>query len=318
MKKRMFKITALILSAVLLVTGTFYFTLAYLQAKSNPVVNTFTAGKIKLTLTETKVDELGKPLYFDKNGVTKNDVTGEETPAVNDVGTTSSSEDKQTIQVLANDYKLMPGESYVKDPTLTIEKGSEPCYVYLAVYDGITYNFDSAEFNTVHEQLLSRGWKLVSEEDEKYGDDASNQDFVGLSKYLPWALEGENSDLGYFLTYQFLASSEDVLVRNGGMKLYYYGGSTEGDDTAYKVDASGNEEVLPTFQGFTISQDYESFEELFPADELAEGLDVNVDTIITVAFAVQSQGFDSWDTSKGETELDAVKRAWLATFGKID
>lgn len=319
MKKRMFKITALILSAVLLVTGTFYFTLAYLQAKSNPVVNTFTAGKIKLTLTETKVNELGKPLYFDTVGVTTDEVTGEQTPAANDVGTTSLSEGKQTIQVLANNYKLMPGESYVKDPTLTIEEGSEPCYLYLAVYDGVTEQFDDSSFKTIREQLEENGWELLS--DEKY--DGSSF-YPGLDKYLPWSMTGDGSELGSFLSYQMLAqmgyfnSEVPYNVRNGGLKLYYYSGKGQTDQlSGYKVDASKNPVEKDTFDGFAIANTYDNIEKMLPDDAIAKDEGVDLNSVITVAFAVQCNGF-TYDDNTEETELDAVKRAWLATFGKLE
>lgn len=86
----------LALCAVLLVVGTILGTVAYLQDTAS-VVNTFTVGNVHLKLDEAVVDEKGEP-------------TG---------GRTES----------GNAYHLLPGETYTKDPTVTVLKGSEESYV---------------------------------------------------------------------------------------------------------------------------------------------------------------------------------------------
>lgn len=96
------KALALSLSAVLLVGASVFGTMAYLTSTTETVENTFTVGKVKIDLDEAKVDEMGV----------------EVTPAV---------------RVRANEYKLMPGHEYVKDPTVTVKKGSEASYVRMLV-----------------------------------------------------------------------------------------------------------------------------------------------------------------------------------------
>ena len=71
-------------------------TLAYLTDKAN-VTNTFTVGNIQMTLTET------------------------------DIKNTNTRTDK------GNEYRLYPGQTYTKDPVVTIVKNSEDCYVRMLV-----------------------------------------------------------------------------------------------------------------------------------------------------------------------------------------
>ena len=78
-------------------------TLAYLTDTAG-VTNTFTVGKVDINLTEAKVGEDGKAL------------TGE-----------------AAERVLTNEYKLIPGAEYDKDPTMTIVKDSEEAYVRMIV-----------------------------------------------------------------------------------------------------------------------------------------------------------------------------------------
>lgn len=92
------KILALVLCAVLLVGGSVMATMAYLM-DSEEVVNTFTVGKVYIDLDEAKVTPDGVPV----DGTTR----------VED----------------GNEYHLVPGQSYYKDPTVTVTEGSETSYV---------------------------------------------------------------------------------------------------------------------------------------------------------------------------------------------
>lgn len=95
MKK--FKALLVVACALLLVAASVFGTMAYLTS-TDTVTNTFTVGKVKITLDEAKVDADGKPV----------------TPAE---------------RVKGNSYKLLPGHTYTKDPTVTVEAGSEASYV---------------------------------------------------------------------------------------------------------------------------------------------------------------------------------------------
>ena len=99
--RKLKKAALLLCSAVLLVCISIGATVAYLTS-SKTVTNTFTVGKVEIKLDEAVVDANG-----------------------NDLGT-------RTEQGNAN-YKLLPGHTYTKDPTVTVLKGSESCYVKMTV-----------------------------------------------------------------------------------------------------------------------------------------------------------------------------------------
>lgn len=122
------KIIALLLCAVLLVAGSVAGTLAYLTSKTGPVNNTFSAGNVAITLDEADVNEYGKLLYK----VT--DAEGNEV-----LGTLENPTDEDVLadRVTANEYKLIPSQTYVKDPTIKVSEGSEDCWVFVKIENGL-------------------------------------------------------------------------------------------------------------------------------------------------------------------------------------
>jgi len=105
------KALLLSLCAVLLVAVSVLGTLAYLTSKDS-VVNTFSVGSVQLNLDEAKVNGNGDPIDKSGNKVTKLD---------------------EAERVDNNTYKLIPGHSYTKDPTVTLLKGSEKSYIKMTV-----------------------------------------------------------------------------------------------------------------------------------------------------------------------------------------
>ena len=99
MKK--FKALLVVACALLLVAASLFGTMAYLTS-TDKVTNTFTVGKVKITLDEAKVNTDGTPVA-------------------------------NAERVKANEYKLLPGHTYTKDPVLTVKGGSEDAYVRLLV-----------------------------------------------------------------------------------------------------------------------------------------------------------------------------------------
>lgn len=94
------KYLTLIFCAVLISIFSVTATLSFLTDQESDV-NVFTIGKVSITLDETEVDELGNKIS-----------------------------DKR---VLENDYHLMPGYTYLKDPTVTIKNGSNDSYVRILI-----------------------------------------------------------------------------------------------------------------------------------------------------------------------------------------
>lgn len=110
------KVLLLTLCAVLLVTASVLGTMAFLTSTAS-VENTFTVGSVKITLDEANVNGEGKPINA-KGQVVTNLAAAE--------------------RVKANSYKLMPGHTYTKDPTVTVKAVSESSYVRMLV----TVTFD--------------------------------------------------------------------------------------------------------------------------------------------------------------------------------
>lgn len=137
MKKRT-KALLLVLCAIMLVTASIMGTVAYLTSTTETVSNTFSVGQVNITLSETKVDVYGAKLTGDA------------------AGTTSQGQA----------YKMLPGHEYVKDPTITVTAGSEPCWLFVKVENGISAY--EATTNTIASQLTANGWTLVNGQTNVY------------------------------------------------------------------------------------------------------------------------------------------------------
>lgn len=143
--RKMKKVLALLGCAVLLVVGSVAGTMAYLTS-TKEVKNTFTIGKVTIELDEARVNTDGKPL--DANG-------------------TEVTLDK-AARVTANTYRLMPGKTYTKDPTIKVDSGSEDCYLFVKIVNGIA-NYETKESNkTILTQMKELGWKSVAGESNVY------------------------------------------------------------------------------------------------------------------------------------------------------
>lgn len=92
MKKKLTTVLAIVLVVALSVAGTY----AYLTDKTATIKNTFTVGNVNIALTETW------------NTDTNNDNEPDAWQA-----------------------QLIPGKKYTKDPVVTVEPGSEKCYLFV-------------------------------------------------------------------------------------------------------------------------------------------------------------------------------------------
>ncbi len=155
------KVAMLAVGAVALVSASIAGTVAYLTDRES-VVNTFTIGNAAIILDEAAVDQYGDPI---------------------------AGEDRTRI---GNEYHLVPGETYVKDPRITITAGSEAVYVRMLV----TINkiealnqMSGGEFlpeNYVGATWDANVWKCVDIVDN--GDDTKTYEFryydVGNQSYI--------------------------------------------------------------------------------------------------------------------------------------
>lgn len=120
------KALLLALCAVSLVTASVFGTMAYLT-DNKTVTNTFTVGSVAITMDEQDVDHSSQ----NANGRDQ-----------------------------ANKYKLLPGQTYTKDPTIHVGADSEDCFLFVKVENGIA-GIEKAGSTTVASQMATKGWKLV-------------------------------------------------------------------------------------------------------------------------------------------------------------
>ncbi len=132
MKKTLTIVLAFVLVIAMSVAGTF----AYLTSQDS-VTNTFTVGKVAITLDETDVDSYGV-----KDG---------DTP------------------VKKNAYTIVPGHSYIKDPVVHFQTESEASYLFIKVVNPISdIESKDAAYKSIATQITDNGWTLLSGETGVY------------------------------------------------------------------------------------------------------------------------------------------------------
>lgn len=134
----------LLLCAATLVASSILGTMAYLT-DTETATNTFTVGSVHLKLDEAKVNADGRPI-----------------DAVGNVVESASNAQRVT----ENEYHLLPGHKYTKDPTVTLTQGSEDAYVRMMA--SITY-LEAADslFGTVNTPESIADWLDIDTENWK-------------------------------------------------------------------------------------------------------------------------------------------------------
>jgi predicted ribosomally synthesized peptide with SipW-like signal peptide len=155
MNKKFLKSMALVCCAILLVVCSIVGTFAYLTSTAK-VTNTFTVGKVKITLDESKLKD---------DGITVD----------------------PSVKVLTQTYHLMPGITYQKDPTVHVEVGSEKCWVFIKIVnniDAIDLANDTTKENdgSIEDQLKANGWTQLTGETGVYY--IANVDAATEAKHL--------------------------------------------------------------------------------------------------------------------------------------
>lgn len=136
------KVLILVLCAMLLVVSTVFATVAFLTS-TDSVQNTFTFGQVIITLDEAEVTT---------NGVVVQGADRRHT----------------------NDYHLIPGHFYVKDPIVHVDADSETCWLFIkidndlsAIIEGkntVDANDPAETVYTIEAQMLKNGWVLIDEQ----------------------------------------------------------------------------------------------------------------------------------------------------------
>ncbi len=197
------KVLLTLACAVLLVTASVMGTLAWLTS-TGTVTNTFTVGQVKITLDEAKVNEYGVKL--------------------NDKDEVATESDTLASRVNGNEYKLIPGHTYVKDPIIHVSADSENCYLFVKIENGLAAILDT---KTIEEQMKDKGWKPLNENDNPgvyYYAGTEATDMKSVAK---------NANISVFE--YFKLKGADVTATT----LESYGQSTPITVTAYAIQADG-------------------------------------------------------------------------------
>lgn len=234
------------LCAVLLVAASVLGTMAYLT-DSKDVKNTFTVGNVAIKLDEAKVDENGTQVV-DKDG-------------------------NPVARVTENEYKLLPGHTYVKDPTVTVKTPSVDSYVRMKV----TFNKASALIamctNPNWEEdaptEIKNAWPLLYM--VNFTDESVKWDGIIMDNMF------ESENMLNNTKYCVYDKAADTLT------FYYYYTETVKAPTA-------DVKLATLFDSITVPQ-------WATGDQLKklEGFEINV-----VAEAIQADGFESADAAWAE------------------
>ena len=228
------KILLLILCMTLVVMASVFGTLAYFTADDH-VENTYTAGNIGLTLDEAKVNTDGT-LVTDK-----------------------------TNRGQGNEYHLLPGRTYIKDPTVTVEEGSEEAYVRMIV--------KVRNINELEKAFPAGTYYADLDGDTGNGDDFVLHQLLGNTwNYKEWHFAGY----------------KEVTVEEGGANVVYGQYEFRHYETVKAKDEA--KVLVPLFEKMVIPGEIDN-------DHIAYLEDVKVDVY---AHAMQVAGFEgdedlAWD-----------------------
>lgn len=150
------KALLLTLCAVLLVTASVLGTMAFLTSTAS-VENTFTVGSVKITLDEAKVTTDGKTV-------------------------------EGAARVTENSYKLMPGHTYTKDPTIHVDAASEDCFIRAKVT-----------------LTNAKEWIAIA---TKYADNKVENIIKGTDDNIWWVSQPAVDETANTVTYTFVYKNE--------------------------------------------------------------------------------------------------------------
>lgn len=174
---------ALILTCAISVAATY----AYLYDESDTARNVITAGKVKVSLSEAKVNEDGEPV--DENG---------KVVALEDAA-----------RVISNHCELARGRKYNIAPTIYVEEGSEPCMLLLLIYipealdNVIKYDPSPTDPEDFGVQFAANGWWSTGRNIKIYD---ANENLIGTYMWFAYAENGYPRTVSGGATVPFIES----------------------------------------------------------------------------------------------------------------
>lgn len=179
-------------------------TIAWLT-DSDSVTNTFTIGNVDIALTETDTDNDGN--------------------------------------VKANEYHIVPGAVYAKDPTITVTSDSEDCWLFVKITDNYNNAGNGAKYINYSVRTGAGEWTLLAK--DKDGNDISAQQI-----YYREVKKNDTKKTFYVLT----AGTPTDTTTNGANGVVSVNGETV--TSAYVKDIADNKTTAPklTFDAYAIQQ----------------------------------------------------------------
>lgn len=134
--KKMIKPLLLAATAIMLVAATVFATMAYMTATAT-VTNVFTVGNVTLNMFESNVNSDGTLVAPPVAGAMKT--------------------------AKANTYHLLPGLTYIKDPTVYVNASSDKSYLFVKVFNGLKdiERTDDTAHPTIEQQMVNNGWLKI-------------------------------------------------------------------------------------------------------------------------------------------------------------
>lgn len=217
------KVLLMLLCAVVPVAGSVFGTMAYLT-DNDAATNTFTVGQVHMKLDEAKVNPDGTYVTDNSNRVTE------------------------------NEYHLIPGHTYIKDPTIHISDDSEECYLFVRVENSIRNIETNEEGKTIAEQMEDLGWVAVDGVDNVYvlvkGEDA---DKYAVSKgadvvvFESFTIDGDTVDNDKIAKYDSEQYDTMITVAAYAVQTAGFENQTPGEiwDATFGADNGGGDGGKP-------------------------------------------------------------------------
>lgn len=223
------KTIALALCIVMCMSMTALGTVAYLTARDT-VTNTFTIGNIGITVDETKVSENGDPIVFvdlNKDGDFNDE--GEDEGKLNSEYMDEYEGYIQPIRDKANEYKLIPGKVYLKDPTMFVHAGSESAYLRMLVtihkINEIAEILNTSDYMEIFNSLVlgfnSENWYLHHVHPQGEDEDFATYEFRyqdAEGNEIAYAPEDKDLELPLFTDIQIPTGLTAEFIEENSMK----------------------------------------------------------------------------------------------------
>ena len=176
---------------------------------SEKAVNTFTVGKVGISLDEVDYDN-------DDNKADNVTIGG-------------------VVRDTANKYHLIPGQTYEKDPTVRVDADSDECWLFVKVENEISAIETKDEANTIV-QMRANGWTLVDGETNVFAhkDKASAGDDVVV--FERFVIDGASVDNATLAKYETGAGgNKAITVTAYAVQAAGFGTAQAAWDAAFKT-----------------------------------------------------------------------------------